>query len=108
MEVLHHEIKNMDVLTVRGRIDVRTSQELKKEVLSVLDSGSRDVCLEFSNVEYMDTSGLGSVVGLFKEARKRDITLTIANPSNFIQGLFKLTQMDKIFPVINDPVFAKQ
>jgi anti-sigma B factor antagonist len=99
MEIIRDEICKVAVLHIKGRIDITTSQELKDEVMNIFESGETHLGLEFSEVDYMDTSGLGSLISVLKEARKKGVALTIINPSNFIKGLFQLTQMDKIFQI---------
>ncbi len=99
MELIHEEMSNIVLLTVKGKIDIESSPELKRQVLSIVDSGKKNIYLDFSGVSFVNSSGLGAMINLLKELRKKNASMTIINPSNFIKSLFKLTQLDKIFKV---------
>ena len=102
MELVRKKEKNLCVLSISGKINVQTSADLKKEVIDIADSGESKIYLDFSNVEFVNSSGLGSLINLLKELRKKDVALYIVNPSDFIKSLFELTHLDQIFTSYNN------
>jgi anti-sigma B factor antagonist len=53
-----------------------------------------NVVLDISNVKFMDSSGLGAVMGVYKMLRDKKIA--VANAQKPVQDLFKLTRMDRL------------
>jgi anti-sigma B factor antagonist len=57
------------VVTVRGEIDVATSPRLRTELSALLGRGATEITLDFSGVTFVDSSGLGVLVGALKRLR---------------------------------------
>ena len=87
------------VISITGKIDIQTCPELKTEVLDVVNEGIKSIFLDFSSVSFINSSGLGGLINLLKELKKKDTALSIVSPSSFIVNLFKLTQLDKVFSI---------
>ncbi|MEW6535870.1 MAG: STAS domain-containing protein [Candidatus Auribacterota bacterium] len=90
------------VYRIAGKINLECSTQLKQEIKEGYESGAKKVYLDFEHVDYMDTSGLGSLISILKQARKNEVELVIVKPSGFIKGLFRLTKMDRIFTIQED------
>ncbi len=89
------------ILRLHGRIVLGESAELLKKVLSgaLLDRDCAAVVLDLTGVDYVDSTGLGELIGnltLFKDAGKR---LTVRNPGPKVLSLLKLARLDTIFPI---------
>ncbi len=97
MELTQRKTGSVTVLSIKGKINIETSPDLKREVLRIADTGVQKIYLDFSNVDFVNSSGLGSLINLLKELRKKDVAMVIINPSNFIRSLFTLTHLDEIF-----------
>jgi len=81
-----------------SRLDASISPELKAEVANALDKGAETVVIDLASVEFMDSSGLGAVIGSFKLAG-RDRQFVLCNLQESVQEVFKLTHMDKVFDI---------
>jgi anti-anti-sigma factor len=55
--------------------------------------------LDLSGVLYMDSAGLGMLVGLFTSAQRKGIRMTITGTNPRVLELFRLTRMDAILPI---------
>ena len=82
------------------RLDAAVAEAFKKRIIAIADAGSSRLLLDLSAVRFMDSSGLGAVVGVFKHVEKRG-TLEIACPTAPVRKVFSLTRMDRVF-VIHD------
>lgn len=85
------------VVTVKDRrIDARSAPELKEKIGGYVSRGSEWIVLDLTNVEFVDSSGLGAIVsGLKLLGRKGDLVISGAREN--VTALFKLTRMDKVF-----------
>lgn len=89
------------------RIDARSAPDLKEKIGGFVSAGSEWLVLDLSEVEFVDSSGLGAIVSALKLlGRKGD--LVIAGAREPVQALFKLTRMDKVFRMFPTADEARQ
>ncbi|MBW4666995.1 MAG: STAS domain-containing protein [Cyanomargarita calcarea GSE-NOS-MK-12-04C] len=91
-----HQVK---IFQPNGILDATRSQEFRENISEVLESGAKIVLVDFQNVTFMDSSGLGALVLAFKALRAADTKLVICSINEQIRILFELTGMDKVFEV---------
>ena len=59
------------------------------------------VVFEMSNLEFMDSTGKGELIGRYKKLRKRNKNIFISNPSNTIEKIFNMSGIYDIMPKIS-------
>ncbi|EOC99256.1 STAS domain-containing protein [Caldisalinibacter kiritimatiensis] len=93
-------LKNNAIIKPEGRIDIRNSQELKKKMLQIYDEGYKYVIIDFSEVESIDSSGLGKLLLFQKKLKERDGELKITKINNdYIKKMFKMIHLDKVINI---------
>lgn len=90
------------VVTVGDRrIDAAVAVRFKDRMLELTEHPSKRVVLDLSNVEFLDSSGLGAVVGSMKQlGRKRQLDLAALTPT--VEKVFRITRMDRVFRIFPD------
>jgi anti-sigma B factor antagonist len=97
MIVIPEEKANSVVVHVKGKkIDAASAVEFKNSVAGIVDKGSRNIVLDLSEVDFIDSSGLGALVGVLKHIGHQG-SLLISGATPGVERVFKLTRMDKIF-----------
>jgi anti-sigma B factor antagonist len=89
--------EDVTVISVTGQLIVGNRQELKDDVLKLLDSGSRKFLLDFEDTAYIDSSGLGVLVSLSKKIREKGGEMRLAGLNEDLRTLFELTKLDTLF-----------
>jgi anti-sigma B factor antagonist len=79
-----------------GKITSTTSGMLRTEVRGVIP-GAKRIVLDLTDVTYMDSSGLGALVGLYVSARGQNCELKVIHLNQRLQELFRLTKLASIF-----------
>jgi anti-sigma B factor antagonist len=87
------------VVDVEGEVDVYTSTQLKEEITSILAAGAKYILLNLAKVEYLDSTGLGLLIGALKRLRENGGNLIIVSPSVRIVRVFEITGLYKIFKI---------
>jgi anti-sigma B factor antagonist len=85
-----------------GRITSDTVDSLKAAV-KPLFAESKVVVLDLSNVSYMDSSGLGAIVGLLVSAKAANSQLKLINLNDRLKELFSLTRLGQVMAEGRDP-----
>ncbi|MBS1164773.1 MAG: putative anti-sigma-factor antagonist [Proteobacteria bacterium] len=78
------------------RIDAQNACMFRDELTALLNAGSASLILDMSAVEFVDSSGLGALVGVFKSIGPRG-DLALASPRPPVEKMLKLTRMDRVF-----------
>ncbi len=90
-----------DVLILRPRerrLDAGMAPALRACLNETIDAGRRKIVLDLAAVEFIDSSGLGSILSAVKHLGGNG-ELAVANLAEPIQSLFRLTRMDRVFAV---------
>lgn len=85
------------VLRIAGEIDVYTAPELRECVIQLIDSGTGYLIADLRPVDFLDSTGLGALVGSLKRMRTRDGSLTLVTSAGRIQEIFRITGLDRAF-----------
>lgn len=98
----------MCVVGLEGEIDVYTAPRLKEELVSVVESGCANVVVDMESVGFIDSSGLGVLVSALRRARERDGVVRIVCTRDNILKIFRITGLDKVFPIYADVAEARR
>lgn len=107
---LHFETANApSEITFRffGRLISSTSPTFRDAVRSVI-AEKKTIILDFSNVSYIDSSGLGVLVSVWVSAKKAGSELKPINMTSAVKELFRLTNVDKLFAASQFPDTPRQ
>ena len=85
-------------LTIEGRIDTITAQELEDEVNNEI-SNFDSLIMDFANLEYISSAGLRVLIATQKKLKAEDKTLTIKNVNDAVNEIFKMSGFDKILDI---------
>jgi anti-sigma B factor antagonist len=90
------------VIVLSGEVDVYTSPRLKQEMVDLLNRGQVNLIVDLNGVEYLDSTGLGVLIGGLKRARERDGDLRLICENMRILRIFEITGLTKIFEIDRD------
>jgi anti-sigma B factor antagonist len=93
------------VVEVSGEIDVYTAPKLRETLLSLVDAGSYQLVIDMEGVEFLDSTGLGVLVGGLKRVRAHDGNIDIVCTQGRILRIFKITGLSNVF-AIHDSIEA--
>jgi len=81
-----------------SRIDAAIAIQFKDKLRELADDGPHRVVMDMTEVNFLDSSGLGALVATMKQlGKERSLELTSLSPS--VQKVFRLTHMDSVFTV---------
>ncbi|MBT8228089.1 MAG: STAS domain-containing protein [Dactylosporangium sp.] len=89
------------VLTVGGEVDVYTAPRLRERLIDLFEQGSRRVVVDLSGVEFLDSTGLGVLVGALKRLRAASGALGLVCPHERLLKVFRITALDRVFSLYN-------
>ena len=100
MTMLQRIHKDITILYPEGKIVLGDGdQELGEAVRHALDQGARKVIINFSKVSYLDSSGVGELVGCYTAIKQQGGELRICCLNARISSLIKMTSLHSVFEV---------
>ncbi|RFP59133.1 MAG: anti-sigma factor antagonist [Limnothrix sp. CACIAM 69d] len=85
-----------------GILDGKQAGRFRQEVSDRVQSGTQHVLVDFQDVSFMDSSGLGALVLALKTARSAGAKLYLCSINDQVKMLFDLTSMDRVFEIYPD------
>ena len=87
------------VLTVSGEVDVATAPSLRERLVQIIADGNTRLVVDLSPVNFLDSTGLGVLVGTLKRIRQAEGELRLIIPQERIAKLFDITGLSQIFDI---------
>ena len=91
--------ENTCILAIEGEVDVYTSPQLKQDITQLAEKGVKHLIINLSQVEYLDSTGLGVLIGGLKRLRENEGNMALVGPGMRISRIFEITGLDKIFDI---------
>ncbi len=84
-----------------GELDQHSASYVREEMDHAFGSGIfKQVIVDLSELEFMDSTGIGVLIGRYKKLKDRQIPIYICNPSTHAEKIFKMTGLYDIMPKI--------
>ena len=87
------------VLAVRGEVDVYTAPCLRERLIELVSQGSHQVVVDLEGVDFLDSTGLGVLVGGLKRLRSHDGDMILVCTQPRILKVFEITGLTKVFSI---------
>jgi len=85
------------IVKITGDIDHHSSERIRLDVDKAYDrSGCKNIIFDFSGVGFMDSSGIGMVIGRYKNAMKKNGKVAIANMNRDLKRIYEISGLGKI------------
>jgi anti-sigma B factor antagonist len=87
------------VLDVHGEVDLYSSPKLQESIHGLIEDGHRRLLINLEDVEFMDSSGLGVLVGSLKRLKEHEGDLALVVREGSIMKVITITGLDKVFSI---------
>ncbi|MBQ7793799.1 MAG: anti-sigma F factor antagonist [Clostridia bacterium] len=83
--------KNTLVITADGELDHHTAAKIRKEADNAFSGDTRNIIFDFSKLTFMDSSGLGMIMGRYKKIQKKGGSLVIVSPKPQVKRILEMS-----------------
>ena len=95
----HYGKDGIEVVTVEGEIDIYTAPRLRELLIELASTGNCQLIVDLDKVGFLDSTGLGVLVGALKRVRPHDGWLDLVCTQERIVNIFKITGLTKVFGI---------
>ena len=96
------EMKTVDDqmhVILAGSIYVEDAKDLREKLVTLIDKGQKLFLFDLSQVDYIDSTGLGMLVFIQKQAQKRGGSIVLRGLHGIVKEIFELTRLTKVFEI---------
>ena len=90
---------NHVVVNLSGSIYVEEAAQIRESLIGYIEKGHKTFVVDLGNVDYINSSGLGTLVGIQKRALQNGGSVIIKNLKGLVKDLFELTRLTKVFEI---------
>jgi anti-sigma B factor antagonist len=95
----HHAKDGIEVVDAQGEIDMYTAPRLRELLIDLVSQGSYQLVVNLDEVGFLDSTGLGVLVGGLKRVRAHDGSLDLVCTQQRILTIFRLTGLTEVFGI---------
>jgi len=99
LKIESKETNGIGVIVLEGEVDVYTAPKLKSRLIDLVDEGKYNIVIDLQKVEFMDSSGLGVLVGGLKRVKSHQGSISLVVTQENILKIFRITGLVKVFPI---------
>jgi anti-sigma B factor antagonist len=99
LQILIEEKEQTSTFYLKGEVDVFTAPNLKEKLLTKLQNENTEVIIDLSDVHYMDSTGLGVLIGGLKAAKKSNSHIKLRNATPRLERLFTITGLVEVMEI---------
>lgn len=97
------------ILQPSGILDGASANQLRRDINDVVENGAEIVLVDFQDITFMNSTGLGALVATLRTVRSAGSELFICSLNEQVQMIFQLTKMDRVFkPLANRDEFDQK
>jgi anti-sigma B factor antagonist len=98
---VHSEGPGYTIVAVGGEIDVYSAPRLRERLLDLVEGGSYQLIVDMEAVEFLDSTGLGVLVGGLKRVRAHDGWIDLVCTQSRMLRIFRITGLNRVFNIYN-------
>jgi anti-sigma B factor antagonist len=95
----HYDKDGVEVVDVEGEIDIYTAPRLRELLIELVSKNNYQIVVNLDKVGFLDSTGLGVLVGGLKRVRAHDGSLDLVCTREQILNIFRITGLTKVFGI---------
>ncbi|HYZ94052.1 MAG TPA: STAS domain-containing protein [Actinomycetota bacterium] len=87
------------VVHLQGEVDLASAPQLRRGIYDLIDQGNHRIAIDLTGVEFMDSTGLGVLIGALKRLREAGGAMVLAGIRPAVGRVLEITGLDRIFTI---------
>lgn len=102
MEIIEERVDDVDLLTFKGRLESDSAKDVKEKINILTKENRIKIVMDMADVNFIDSSGLGSLVASLRSVNKLGGDIKIASLQDPVRVIFELTKLHRVFEIFDD------
>jgi len=99
LDITAEDVDHFSLIVLSGEVDVYSAPKLREAIKDLVDQGRNNIIVDLEKVDFLDSTGLGVLVGGLKRVKQNEGELGIICNQEKILRIFRITGLTKVFPI---------
>jgi anti-sigma B factor antagonist len=108
MDIQVESVGDSRIIRIKDKITLERCAAFQEQVEKALGEGVREVVFDFKDVPFMDSSGVGEILRIFRMMRDREGEVVLVNPNHKLRALFLMYRFDKFMKIRDESDTGKE
>ena len=101
MKISKRKEKDVDILDLKGEVDLHSSPQLREEFNTLISAGKQVIIINLKDVSYIDSSGLATFIEALQKMNQHGGKLFLTNLNQTVRGVFEIARLDGVFNIVD-------
>ena len=100
MEIIEEVQNGIKIFKLNGRLDSNTSQGFEKKVFQAITDGSKNMIVDFKDLDYISSAGLRVILKATKALKREDGQIMLCSMQDYVKEVFEIAGFDSFLPIV--------
>jgi len=100
MEIIEEVQNGINIFKLNGRLDSNTSQGFEKKVFQAISDGSKNMIVDFKDLDYISSAGLRVILKATKALKREDGQIMLCAMQDYVKEVFEIAGFDSFLPIV--------
>jgi len=101
MEIIEENQGGINIFKLNGRLDSNTSQGFEKKLFKAIDDGSKNMIIDFKDLDYISSAGLRVILKATKALKREEGKMMLCDMQDYVKEVFEIAGFDSFLPIVN-------
>jgi anti-sigma B factor antagonist len=101
MEIIETKQEEVSVFKLKGRLDSKTSPEFEKKVFDAIELGSKNMIVDFEDLDYISSAGLRVILKATKDLKRSEGQFVLCSMKDYVKEVFEISGFDTFLPIVS-------
>jgi len=99
MQIREEKQNDIHIFELDGRLDSNTSPALEEQISGAIARGTRQMIIDFENLEYLSSAGLRVLLKTTKDLKRLEGKLVLCSMADYVKEVFEISGFDSFLPI---------
>jgi anti-sigma B factor antagonist len=100
MEIIEEVKDNVSIFKLNGRLDSNTSQGFEKKIFQAISDGSKNMIVDFRDLDYISSAGLRVILKATKAIKREDGRIMLCSMQDYVKEVFEIAGFDSFLSIV--------
>ncbi len=100
MEIIEEKQKSISIFKLNGRLDSNTSQGFEKKIFDAISDGSKNIVVDFRDLDYISSAGLRVILKATKALNREDGKIMLCAMQDYVKEVFEIAGFDSFLSIV--------
>jgi len=100
MEIIEEKKDTISIFKLNGRLDSNTSQGFEKKIFDAISVGSKNMIIDFNDLDYISSAGLRVILKTTKALNRQEGKIMLCSMQDYVKEVFEIAGFDSFLPIV--------